>query len=150
MTTTHIQTAFERFLAIMGNADSWSTIDELVDACDKAHYWDKDFQASVAVQAKKAKIRHLIKKAKDGEGFPVWASVEATNEDGKTVRLYKQEALFDVNDYRQVTEYHADRSHYHKAMARSYAKRCRQRFGVQLRLNFDERKAEPNRRKKHK
>lgn len=75
---------------------------------------------------------------KDGEGFPLFASVETTDESGNAVRRYKQETLFDVEDYRQVVRYHADRSAHHQTMARGYAKRCKQRFNRQIRISFSD------------
>lgn len=71
------------------------------------------------------------------DGFPLYASVEMKDENGKTCRVYKQEMLFDVEDYRKVVTYHHDRSNYHRRMSAGYKTRCKNRFNVQLTLPFD-------------
>jgi len=126
-----------RFQEIMGNADQWNTIDELVDLCEQEDYWTEDFLEGAVVEAKKAHIRRFIKQLHDDEGWSVWASVETQTEDGETIRRYKQEVLFDVEDYRQLVSYHSDRSAYHAKKAEGYATRCKQRFGTQLTLPFE-------------
>ena len=127
-----------RFQELMGNADCWASIDELVLACDDAKFWSKDFLDTVEDKAKKSEIRRLIRSIKDGESWPIWASVETITESGETVRQYKQELLFDVEDYRKVVKYHGDRSTHHRTMAVGYAKRCKNRFNRQLPLPFGE------------
>lgn len=124
------------FEAITGNADGWASIDALVDACEQAGFWGADFVQAATVQAKKSHVRKLIKSLKDKEGWPVWASVETTNESGETVRVYKQETLFDIEDYRKVVNYHAGVAQHHVAMARGYARRCKKRFNKQIALPF--------------
>ncbi len=125
-----------RFQAITGNADGWASIDELVDLCDQEGFWEPAFLESATNQAKKSQIRRLMRSLKDDENWPVWASVETTDEDGKTVRRYKQETLFDVEDYRKTVDYWADRARYAGGMAKGYAKRCKKRFNVQPRLDL--------------
>ena len=74
---------------------------------------------------------------KDEKGNPIFASVEKTDESGNLVKVYKQETLFDLADYEQVIEYHADRSKHHREMAKGYMIRCEQRLGVQLKMEFE-------------
>lgn len=130
------QTDRERFESLMGNADKWASIEDLVSLCDDAGYWSDEFYAQAQGSAKKSMVRRLIRTLKDDTDFPVWASVETTNEDGKNVRVYKQETLFDVDDYRQVVSYHSDRSSYHATVAKEYAKRCKVRFNKQLKIDL--------------
>jgi hypothetical protein len=125
----------------MGNADRWNTIDELLSLCEEEGYWTEDFLEKAVDEAKKSHIRKCIKQLKDSDGWDQWASVETQTAEGDTVRVYKQEALFDVEDYRQVVHYHNDRSDYHAKKAESYAARCQKRFNVQLTLPFEDRKA---------
>jgi len=127
-----------RFQKLMGNANAWMPIEKLVSLCDEGRFWTENFLAGAVDSAKKTAVRRLIKTLKDRDGWPIWANVETTNEEGKTERLYKQELLFDPNDYRQVFEYHNERSTYHRKMAQGYASRCKKRFHVQLKLPFDE------------
>lgn len=127
------------------NGSEWATVDKLVEMCDAANVWPEDFIDTVLINAKKSFVRRQIKQLKDDENWPLWASVETQNEDGETVRIYKQETLFDVEDYRQVVAYHADRREYHGMLAEGYVVRCNRRFHVQLKLSFgDVSEATPN------
>ena len=128
--------ALERFAQITGNLDGWATIDDIMDVCDSAGFWTDDFLHEAEGKAKKSAIRRLIKSIRGQDGSPEWASVVMTDEAGEPQRIYKQETLFDVADYRQVVEYHVGRSEYHKETAKGYANRCKKRFNVQLQL-FD-------------
>ena len=125
-----------RFQELMGNADRFASIEELMAICDEGEYWSDEFMETVTEQAKKFHIRRLIKSLKGKDGFPLYASVETTDENGKTCRVYKQELLFDVEDYRKVVTYHHNRSNYHRRMAAGYKSRCNKRFNVQLPLPF--------------
>jgi hypothetical protein len=58
--------------------------------------------------------------------------VFTNDEDGKQVRVYKQETLFNVDDYQQVIGYHKERRHHHDKMVRGYKRRCKDRFAVEL------------------
>ena len=128
----------ERFEQLTGNADAFLTIDQLVAICDEGAYWTDEFMQTSTRNAKKAHIRRLIKTIKDDDDWPVWASIDSTDEDGNMLRVYKQELLFDVEDYRKVVTYHADRSAYHKQMALGYGTHCKRRFGIQLHFDFDD------------
>lgn len=135
--TTAAATDKARFQALMGNADAWMPIDELVALCDEADFWDEEFAQGAVISAKKSQIRRLIRTLKDQDNWPLWANVETTGQDGKTERVYKQELLFDPNDYRQVVDYHNERSSYHGKMSKGYASRCKKRFDIQLPLFRD-------------
>jgi len=137
MTERIAETEQTRFDDAVANADSWESIDNLVRLCDDAGFWEDEFLASTTLRAKKARVRRLIKGRRDAEGIPNWASIEKKDESGKTVRVYKQEVLFDVDDYRQVVRYYGKRSSYYASMARSFAKRCKKRFNVRLQSTFD-------------
>lgn len=129
----------EKFSEIASGLDGWATIDKIVEACDAAGFWGENFLLEVESAAKKSAARKLMKSMRNGNA-PEWASIVTTNEDGEEQRIYKQETLFDVEDYRQVVRYHVDRSKYHKDTAQAYADRCEAKFSVQLRLSFDTRK----------
>lgn len=131
----------ERFAEIMASAPGWNSIDSLVELLDESNYWTADFLETAERGIKTAFVRRTIKTLRDDSKFPVWASVETTSEDGKPVRVYKQEALFDVEDYRQVVQYHTERASHHRRMATGYARRCEEKLGVQLRLGFDQARA---------
>src|SRR5512137_1067427 len=132
-----------RFQELLGNADCFNTIEELVSMCDQAGFWTDDFLATVTDVAKKSTIRRLIRDVRDEDGWPSIGSIETTNEAGETVRVYKQEALFDIEDYRKVVAYHSERSRHHRNMAIGYAKRCKTRFNKQPPLDFGDASADP-------
>ena len=138
MTEKIRDTEKERFAQATGNCDAWESIDALVSICDEDGFWSEEFLASATLQAKKSHVRRLIKSLPGEADLPAWASITVAGPDGKTVQVYKQEALFDVGDYKQVVKYHKDRAAYHGSKARAYAKRCKQRFNVQIRIDFSE------------
>lgn len=126
----------ERFSEIAASLQGWATIDEIVDACNEAGFWGDEFLMEVENAAKKSAARKLMKSLRSGNA-PEWASIVTTDENGDEKRIYKQETLFDVEDYRQVVRYHVNRAKYHRETAQGYADRCETKFNVQLRLAFD-------------
>ncbi len=111
--------------------------------CDEAGYWESDFESRALTNAKKMRIRKIISKVKDKDGFPLFPSVTILD-DGKKKRVYKQETLFDVEDYKAVVNYHARLSNHHRDMAEGYVKRCEKKHQVQLSLwDLDENVDEP-------
>lgn len=123
--------ARDKFLSATRSGD-WATIDDLINQLDQHDYWDTDFYTKVLDQAKKAHARRMIKQVKDAEGWPVFASVKTQDADGTTVRVYKQESLFDPDDYFQVVNYHHGVAQHHLTMAHGYAVRANTRYGMQL------------------
>lgn len=123
----------DQFLEATNSMD-WATIEDLEAVLDQHDYWDESFFDSAVQQAKRAHIRRRIKQVKDADGWPLIASVKTQNADGEAIQVYKQEALFDVDDYRQVYLYHDQRSEYHRQMRDGYARHAEQRYGVQIGL----------------
>ncbi len=124
----------EAFLAATENA-AWADIDALVALLDASEFWDEAYLADAIDQRKKAYIRREIKQVKDPDGWPVFASVTTLNpESGEEERRYKQEAIFDRDDYAQVVRFHQRRAQHHVQMAQGYAEHGRQRYGLQLTL----------------
>jgi hypothetical protein len=115
---------------------NWATTDELVSLLNAAEFWNDEFDQTAISERKKADVRRRIKQLRDEHGNPLYASVSEVDEEGSETRRYKQETLFDVRDYERVVDYHSDRSEYHKHMAVGYAKRCKEKFGVQLKFGF--------------
>ena len=122
------------FVEILTNSDEWQTIDDLVAICDQAGYWEVDFEYRALTNAKKMRIRKVISKLKDKDGFPHFPSVTILDDEGKRKRVYKQELLFDVEDYKTIVNYHARLSNHHRDMAKGYVKRCERNHKVQLSL----------------
>jgi hypothetical protein len=120
------------FLSITASM-RWAKIDEIVDACDQADYWTEEFLDGAVLEAKKSATRRLIKQLKDNEGMPLFHSVEATSpESGEPIKVYMQEELFVVDDYRAVVTYHDGKASYHKSMAKKLNRRCYDRYRVSV------------------
>ncbi len=125
---------FEAFLA--QHVDGWTAIDELAELATQAELFGEDFRRDALTYAKKNYLRRMIRSLKGPDGFPLMVSVERIGTDGKKRRVYRQESLFDVDDYKQVVQFHAAQATHHQGMAGAYAERCKKRFGIdpQLRL----------------
>lgn len=71
-------------------------------------------------------------RAKDVDGVPRYASIEVRQADGDTVRVYKQTALFTIDDYAAAIDYHRDEAAAHIRAARMLAKRCNAVHGTDI------------------
>ena len=109
---------------LLKNSEGWMDIDELVDVYNETESWGVGFEQRAIRNAKKAYIRKAVSKLKDSEGFPKFPSVAITDSLGNTRRVYKQETLFDVEDYKRVVNFHASLSNHHKEMAKGYVRRA--------------------------
>ena len=116
----------------------WGDIDFLVEKCESAGVFSDEELERAAESYKKERVRRLVKSIKDENGWPIFASVVAFEADGTEKRVYKQETLFDVEDYRQVVIFHQSRATHHMQMANGYAERSNNRFDDQLKLPFPE------------
>lgn len=116
----------------------WAPIEDLVEACDSAEFWTEDFVSRALGIAKRDAIRHLIRGIRDDEGEPLYHSVEVTDpETGKSTKVYMQEALFQVEDYRVVVNYHESKASRHSARAKKMNQRCLDRYRVSILPGFD-------------
>jgi hypothetical protein len=121
-------TDIEQFLALTGQR-AFQQIDDLVDLLDEAHYWKPEWLSTTSRRAKKAKIRALIKQAKDPSGWPLWASIMVQPPQGTPYRVYQQELFMDRDDYRQVITYHVAMAQHHMGRAEGYRDHDQKRFG---------------------
>jgi hypothetical protein len=112
-------------------------IDEIIDALDAADFWKESWLRDATRRAKKAKVRALLKHSKDTDGWPTWASIVRTNPDGTTDRLYQQERLFNLEDYRQVVTYWTHYAEHGRRMAEGYRNRMLKHGGEQLTLPWE-------------
>lgn len=112
-------------------------IDDLIDALDDAGFWKERWLMTAARRAKKAKVRALMRQSKDPSGWPNWASIVVEHPDGTTDRLYQQERLFDVDDYKQVIQYWVSYTEHGRRMAEGYRDRLVKRSGEQLVLPWE-------------
>lgn len=126
----------ESFVAATRSA-AWADIEALKAMLDASAFWDEAFVDEAVDAHKKAYIRRAIRRITDDAGWPVFASVVTFNpETGDEERRYKQETLFDRDDYAQVVRYHERQADHHLRMAQGYADHARARYGMQLRLEL--------------
>lgn len=98
-------------LAIQGM--DWKSIDELAEmAMASEEIVTDDDRDEAVLRSTKAAIRQYMKSATDANGEPLYHSISQRRADGSTIRVYKQETLFDGSDYQQVVDYHVDRAKY--------------------------------------
>lgn len=99
--------AFAEILAQSG----WADIDSLYMACKESNIFGSDFYDRAIEIAMKEQIRRMLKsgKVKDADGNTInVASIIMTDKNGKKQRVYKQETLFEVDDFVQVVRYWKD------------------------------------------
>ena len=113
------------------------TIEELLDMLDTAGYWKSAWLMETTQRAKKAKIRSLIRQSRDETGWPTWANIVLQRPDGIEQHVYKQETLFEREDYRQVINYWISYTQQGMAMAEGYRDRMAKRVGEQLTLPWE-------------
>ncbi len=130
-------TVVERFAKATENCQ-WSSIDEMVQAVKK----DPELVAEILkgdVNDKMLKIgvRGLVGRIKQEGGAPLYASIKTTDEKGNTTQVYKQEPLFDIEDYKQCIEFHGNAVVHHAKLAAHYARGFKDKTGMQYHLPFD-------------
>jgi len=119
------------------SSTQWATIDELVKQLDDLGYWDAMFNSRALLDSKKQHVRRLMRSMKDENGVPLFANIVTQDENGDEKRVYKQETLFDMTDYRQTVNYHVATSQHHRQMAIGYRNRAFTRYAVQIPLPFE-------------
>jgi hypothetical protein len=115
------QLLFEQYIRQL---PGWNGIDNILRYLDREHYpWPQHFIDTSLERAKKAKIRQMIKQVRETDGRQTFASVVQTTPDGELQRVYKQECLFNLNDYYQVVKYNAGRAFYFMRLAEDFRSR---------------------------
>ncbi|MBS4027214.1 MAG: hypothetical protein KGZ58_01145 [Ignavibacteriales bacterium] len=131
------ETLIEMFTTAIGQVE-WMTIDNIVKEVGKNPELAERLLSDAKDKALKFACRQLLRSIKTEEGLPAFASIVEADPNGNEQRVYKQEALFDVNDYKQVVNYHSKQMVHHAKMARHYAKECQHQTSEQIHLPFDE------------
>lgn len=99
--------------AVALNGMDWMGIEDLAAlAMDSEEIVTEEDRDEAVLRSTKTAIRQYMKSATDANGEPLYHSIQQVQPDGSTVRVYKQEALFDRDDYQQVIDYHVDRAKY--------------------------------------
>lgn len=115
---------------------SWRTFE---DAGNRAHeafaQLDPDEIERLALRAFTEEFRATLRR-KDSRGVPLYGNVEKTDPgSGRTVRRYKQTALFTEDDYRSAIASCQRRAKAETHTARALIADCAARLDVQLRLD---------------
>lgn len=116
---------------------NWSDIDSLRKKLEESGYFTPEFLSTAMRNAKNQAIRSALNKHKDADGLPKYVSIIRTNDKGKKERVYKQETLFDMGDYKQVVRYRYDRVRHEVDVTKIYISRAFARFGERIQLSFD-------------
>jgi hypothetical protein len=128
----------EKFLEATQGTE-WAGIDEIRETCLEAGdvFTEEDAERAETNYFNQL-IRREMRRVKDSSGWPVFASVHTADEQsGRTVRVYKQEAFFDLEDYRQVVEEYGKSVKRDYRMMKGYRDRAEERYGEQLPLPIE-------------
>lgn len=115
-------------------ADALSTWRPIQSAADIAHeisgLLSADERDRLVLRALTEEVRANLRR-KDSSGVPMYANVDRLDPaTGRTVKVYKQTAMFDEKDYRVAVHSYRRRSLENAAVAESLRSQCLQRFGV--------------------
>ena len=75
----------------------------------------------------KENVIDLIENSVDERGLPLFGIIETENENGELAKAYKQEAMFETEDYRKAAEYQKKLADYHQTLAYYYAAEYKKR-----------------------
>lgn len=129
------QMSRETFVSITREMD-WFDPEEAIAQLDEMEFWSPEFVAKALVSAKKAYVRRATKTIKDENGWPVFASVVTEDAEGEEHRVYKQEQMFNADDYYHVSNYHMELAEHHLIMATGYQDRAKARLGMHIQLSI--------------
>lgn len=112
----------------------FATIDDIVAAMEAAHLFDRQKESKVVKRWRKSEARRMIRSLKDETGWPRWFSIVLTDEKtGERQRVYGQEALFNLEEYRQAISYFSGVSVRAATMANELARRARRKLKLRSR-----------------
>lgn len=120
------------------DGSKWAQIHEIIEALDALpDFWKKIATAeNIRRNWKKMFVRRKIKRFKV-KGFPLFASLEMEDGNGKLIRVYKREDSFSAEDFQQAAMYHGNKTVHHAKMAKHYADGYEEATGIQMLLPFD-------------
>lgn len=121
---------------LAGLPAGWARTEDLVTALDAMGDVWGDYEKKGLLEAKKALVRRYIKQLSE-DGHQLVHSIERACEGGSMERVYKQETLFEVDDYKQAYIYHRGRQSYHVHIADDLRERCKKRYGVDCATSDD-------------
>jgi hypothetical protein len=109
-------------------------IDTLVEKLVAAHAFPEVEEDAILLQWRKSQVRRAVKSLKNEHGIPLIFSIVDVEASGQMVRKYKQEALFNMDDYKQVIEYCRERGSYWRKLEKYLLRSARDKFGEQAQL----------------
>jgi hypothetical protein len=74
----------------------------------------------------KQNVTEIFETAVDERGLPVFGIIEI-EVDGKPLKLYKKESLFNAEDYQKASDYQAKLARNHRTLADYYSAECEKR-----------------------
>lgn len=118
--------------------DKLSAWREIQNAADLAHgtfdQLDTEEIQRLALRAYTEEWRAALRR-KDANGVPIYTSILAPDETGELRRIYKQTALFDVEDYEVAIDFYQREAKANQRVAQALAADCFRRHGVQLSID---------------
>ncbi len=85
-------------------------------------------QPSIMKDLAKESVIELLERSVDERGLPIFGIIEIENEDGSVAEVYKQEKLFNAEDYRKAALYQAKLASHHKELADYYSAELEKKF----------------------
>lgn len=114
---------------------AWRPVESAPDlARDIYDHLDADEVARLAMRGLTDEVRAMLRR-KDENGVPVYTSVWAPGDDGTPQRIYKQTALFEVNDYTTAVDFYRREARANLRVAQALTADCYRRLGVQLSID---------------
>jgi hypothetical protein len=119
--------------------EKWMSIDDIFNKVQgNPELVERLLSGGAREKALKSACRQMVKRMKDENGMPRFASIITKDADGNETRVYKQETLFDVNDFVQLVDYHGKQVVHHAKMASHYSDKHKEATGKQVPLPFNE------------
>jgi hypothetical protein len=111
-------------------------IEELLEIAIDSDLFSNEFKDGSFLRSAKTELRRALRQLETDEGVPEWWSTKEVDEDGKEHRVYRQELLFTVEDYKLVIGEYVENSNRYAEVAKGLKKRCYAKFRVQIPLPF--------------
>lgn len=112
----------------------WHPVNDAPSLADETFgQLDADEVIRLAKRAHTDNVRAELRRKND-DGVPVYTSVLMPDDDGEVRRIYKQTALFEVDDYAMAVSFYIAEARSNFQVAVALVKDCKRRHDVQLSL----------------
>jgi hypothetical protein len=95
-------------------------------------YFTAEFYATAVAHMERIHVRRRLKQVTNTQGWPVFGNIERVDPDGTPTRVFLQEELFGLEEYRQIVAYHYGRARRHLFKAQTYRDHAKAGYGLQL------------------